>query len=105
MDELLFAAGDAQTLRERDYDGEHPDGAQRHVPVHRPGAAGSVFLPFEEDGGTLSVILSKAFFLVDDTAITDPTITPAARLNDRSDTAPAVSTPPPGRSHRHQAGR
>ncbi len=39
------------------------------------GAAGSVFLPFEDDGGTLSVILSKAFLLADDTAITDPTIT------------------------------
>ncbi len=38
-------------------------------------AAGSVFLPFEDDGGTLSVILSKAFLLADDTAITDPTIT------------------------------
>ncbi|MGW0593188.1 DUF4132 domain-containing protein [Streptosporangium sp. NPDC002607] len=38
-------------------------------------AAGSVFLPFEDDGGTLSVILSKAFLLANDTAITDPTIT------------------------------
>ncbi|WP_157594582.1 DUF4132 domain-containing protein [Streptosporangium amethystogenes] len=38
-------------------------------------AAGSVFLPFEDDGGTLSVILSKAYLLADDTAITDPTIT------------------------------
>ncbi|MFF3442813.1 DUF4132 domain-containing protein [Streptosporangium sp. NPDC002721] len=38
-------------------------------------AAGSEFLPFEDDGGTLSVILSKAYLLADDTAITDPTIT------------------------------
>ncbi|GII04911.1 DUF7737 domain-containing protein [Planobispora takensis] len=38
-------------------------------------AAGSVFLPFEDGGGTLSVILSKAYLLADDTAITDPTIT------------------------------
>ncbi|WP_433365170.1 DUF4132 domain-containing protein [Streptosporangium sp. CA-115845] len=37
--------------------------------------AGSVFLPFEENGGMLSVILSKAFLLADDTAITDPSIT------------------------------
>ncbi|MEU4508259.1 DUF4132 domain-containing protein [Nonomuraea wenchangensis] len=37
-------------------------------------AAGSVFLPFEDDGGTLSVVLSKAFLLADDTAITDPAI-------------------------------
>ncbi|MFI7614538.1 DUF4132 domain-containing protein [Nonomuraea terrae] len=34
-----------------------------------------VFLPFEEDGGLLSVILSKAFLLAADTAIDDPTIT------------------------------
>ncbi|NRQ33802.1 DUF4132 domain-containing protein [Nonomuraea sp. NN258] len=33
-----------------------------------------VFLPFEEDG-MLSVILSKAFLLADDTKITDPSIT------------------------------
>jgi hypothetical protein len=33
-----------------------------------------VFLPFEGDG-QLAVILSKAFLLADDTAITDPTIT------------------------------
>jgi len=34
-----------------------------------------VFLPFEEGGGRLSVIVSKAFLLADDTSITDPTIT------------------------------
>jgi len=34
-----------------------------------------VFLPFEEGGGKLSVIWSKAFLLAEDTAITDPTIT------------------------------
>ncbi|WP_051760405.1 DUF4132 domain-containing protein [Herbidospora cretacea] len=34
-----------------------------------------VFLPFEEDGGVLSVILSKAFLLAADAEITDPTIT------------------------------
>ncbi|MDP9865715.1 MULTISPECIES: DUF4132 domain-containing protein [Streptosporangium] len=44
------------------------------VPGHDRGT-GSVFLPFEEDGGMLSVILSKAFLLADDTAITDPSIT------------------------------
>ncbi|WP_424536338.1 DUF4132 domain-containing protein [Sphaerisporangium viridialbum] len=38
-------------------------------------AARTVFLPFEEDGGMLSVILSKAFLLANDTTITDPTIT------------------------------
>lgn len=34
-----------------------------------------VFLPFEEGGGKLSVIWSKAFMLAEDNAITDPTIT------------------------------
>jgi hypothetical protein len=34
----------------------------------------NIFLPFEGDKG-LSVILSKAFLLADDTHITDPTIT------------------------------
>jgi hypothetical protein len=38
-------------------------------------AAGRVFLPFEEDGGMLSVILSKAFLLADDLSLTDPSIT------------------------------
>lgn len=33
-----------------------------------------VFLPFEEDGGMLSVILSKAFLLADESKITDRTI-------------------------------
>ena len=37
------------------------------------GDGGAVFLPFEGDA-TLSVILSKAFLLADDAAITDPTI-------------------------------
>jgi len=37
------------------------------------GAANKVFLPFEGDK-TLSIILSKAFLLADDTHITDPTI-------------------------------
>ncbi len=36
--------------------------------------AKGVFLPFEGDG-QLAVILSKAFLLADDSAITDPTIT------------------------------
>ncbi|WP_235994322.1 DUF7737 domain-containing protein [Nonomuraea montanisoli] len=41
-----------------------------------PGGRGDhVFLPFEEDGGMLSVILSKALLLAADSAITDPTIT------------------------------
>jgi Domain of unknown function (DUF4132) len=37
-------------------------------------SSGELFLPFEGDS-TLALILSKAFLLADDTAITDPTIT------------------------------
>ncbi|NUS13923.1 MAG: DUF4132 domain-containing protein [Streptomyces sp.] len=45
------------------------------VPARRPSAAaGRVFLPFEEDGGVLAEVLSKAFLLADDAAITDPSI-------------------------------
>ncbi|MEU0402570.1 DUF4132 domain-containing protein [Streptomyces sp. NPDC006197] len=40
---------------------------------------GKVFLPFEEDGGLLSVILSKALLLAADDRITDPTITSQIR--------------------------
>jgi hypothetical protein len=42
---------------------------------HGPAGPGRVFLPFEEDGGMLAVVLSKAFLLADDAAITDPSIT------------------------------
>lgn len=41
-----------------------------------PGATSDhVFLPFEEEGGMLSVIVSKALLLAGDAAITDPSIT------------------------------
>ncbi|TKK83779.1 DUF4132 domain-containing protein [Herbidospora galbida] len=39
------------------------------------GGGDRVFLPFEEDGGMLSVVLSKAFLLAADAEITDPSIT------------------------------
>ena len=39
------------------------------------GSGDQVFLPFEEDGGMLSIILSKAFLLAADSTITDPSIT------------------------------
>jgi hypothetical protein len=42
-------------------------------------AAEKVFLPFDDDS-LLSLILSKAFMLADDTKITDPTITQQIRL-------------------------
>jgi hypothetical protein len=48
------------------------------LPLSAPGRVSEpygVFLPFEEDGGLLSVIISKAFLLADDASITDPTIT------------------------------
>ncbi|MGW0811175.1 DUF7737 domain-containing protein [Nonomuraea sp. NPDC002799] len=38
------------------------------------GPHSGLFLPFEEDG-RLALILSKAFLLANDTAITDPSIT------------------------------
>ena len=56
--------------------GEHPHGAQRRVPVHRPGPRPQglqVFLPFEGDQ-VLSLILSEAFLLAADEKITDRTI-------------------------------
>ncbi|WP_066364007.1 DUF4132 domain-containing protein [Herbidospora mongoliensis] len=39
------------------------------------GGGDRVFLPFEEEGGMLSIVLSKAFLLAADTGITDPSIT------------------------------
>ncbi|MFD1543843.1 DUF7737 domain-containing protein [Nonomuraea guangzhouensis] len=44
------------------------------------GSGDQVFLPFEEDGGMLSIILSKAFLLAADTTITDPSITRQVHL-------------------------
>jgi hypothetical protein len=44
------------------------------VPKQTVAGGERVFLPFEGDG-TLSIVLSKAFLLADDTKITDPTIT------------------------------
>ena len=43
------------------------------VQDHSAGPASKLFLPFEGDT-TLSLILSKAFLLAEDTKITDPTI-------------------------------
>jgi hypothetical protein len=51
-----------------------PNDAYLCIVTARDVTAERVFLPFEEDGGLLSVIVSKAFLLADDTAITDPTI-------------------------------
>ncbi|WP_406303361.1 DUF4132 domain-containing protein [Streptomyces sp. NBC_00885] len=59
-----------------------PDDAYLRIPVDRSaaGAGGErLFLPFEEDGGLLSLILSTAFVLADDARITDRTITAQLR--------------------------
>jgi hypothetical protein len=52
-----------------------PNDAYLCIVTARDVAAERVFLPFEEDGGLLSVIISKAFLLADDASITDPSIT------------------------------
>ncbi|MEU7862972.1 hypothetical protein [Nonomuraea sp. NPDC049141] len=44
------------------------------------GAADQIFLPFEEEGGMLSIILSKAFLPAADTRVTDESITRRIRL-------------------------
>jgi Domain of unknown function (DUF4132) len=54
-----------------------PGGASLCITPATGPAAGSdtAFLPFEEDGGMLAVVLSTAFLLADDTSITDPSLT------------------------------
>ncbi|MFH8725298.1 DUF4132 domain-containing protein [Streptomyces termitum] len=64
--------GSGNVLRE-------PSDAYLCVVVDRSREAGKVFLPFEEDGGMLSVILSKAFLLAADDRITDASITAQLR--------------------------
>ncbi|WP_271221559.1 DUF4132 domain-containing protein [Streptosporangium carneum] len=77
-DRFLRVRGDLRTYRIHLGSGnilmEPNDAYLCIVPGHDRETA-SVFLPFEEDGGMLSVILSKAFLLADDTSITDPSIT------------------------------
>ena len=51
-----------------------PDDQYLCIVAARDGRAGKLFLPFDDDP-VLSVILSKAFLLADDTKITDPSIT------------------------------
>lgn len=50
------------------------------VPARRTDITEKLFLPFEEDGGRLSLIISKAFLLADDKNITDSTILRQLRL-------------------------
>ncbi|WP_426404105.1 DUF4132 domain-containing protein [Streptomyces sp. R-07] len=56
-----------------------PDDTYLCVVEDRVRDRGTVFLPFEEDGGLLSVILSKALLLAADDRITDATITARIR--------------------------
>ncbi|MER5418231.1 DUF4132 domain-containing protein [Streptosporangium roseum] len=77
-DRFLRVRGDRRTYRIHLGSGNilmEPNDAYLCIVPGNDRAAASVFLPFEEDGGMLSVILSKAFLLADDTAITDPSIT------------------------------
>lgn len=77
---FLRVRGDLRTYRIHLGSGNvlmEPDDSYLCIVTARGGTAatGRVFLPFEEDGGMLAVVLSKAFLLADDRAITDPTIT------------------------------
>jgi hypothetical protein len=77
-DRFLRVRGDLRTYRIHLGSGNvlmEPDDAYLCIVPGRDRAAQRVFLPFEADGGMLSLILSKAFLLADDTAITDPSIT------------------------------
>ncbi|MGW8765675.1 DUF4132 domain-containing protein [Streptomyces sp. NPDC055815] len=56
-----------------------PDDSYLCIVTDRSRDRGKVFLPFEEDGGLLSVILSKALLLAADDRITDATITAQIR--------------------------
>ncbi|MEU9863810.1 DUF4132 domain-containing protein [Streptomyces sp. NPDC047971] len=57
-----------------------PEDALLHIePGRSPQAPERVFLPYEEEGGTLSVILSKAFLLAADAEITDRAISSRIR--------------------------
>ncbi|WP_336213739.1 DUF4132 domain-containing protein [Nonomuraea sp. LPB2021202275-12-8] len=76
-DRFLRVRGDLRTYKIHLGSGNilmEPNDAYLCVVPGGPGP-GHVFLPFEEDGGMLSLILSKAFLLAADTAITDPSIT------------------------------
>ncbi|GAA3441337.1 DUF4132 domain-containing protein [Planomonospora venezuelensis] len=77
-DRFLRVRGDLRTYRIHLGSGNilmEPNDAYLCIVPGHDRAAAPVFLPFEEDGGMLSVILSKAFLLAGDTAITDPSIT------------------------------
>ncbi|MBO3747472.1 DUF4132 domain-containing protein [Streptosporangiaceae bacterium NEAU-GS5] len=77
-DRFLRVRGDLRTYKIHLGSGNilmEPNDAYLCIVAGADRAGHNVFLPFEEDGGMLSIILSKAFLLANDTAITDPTIT------------------------------
>jgi Domain of unknown function (DUF4132) len=73
---FLEVRGDLRTYRIHLGSGNilmSPDDQYLCIVAARDGRAGKLFLPFDDDP-ILSVILSKAFLLADDTKITDPAI-------------------------------
>jgi hypothetical protein len=77
-DRFLRVRGDLRTYKIHLGSGNvlmEPNDAYLCIVTSRDVAAERVFLPFEEDGGLLSVIISKAFLLAADASIADPTIT------------------------------
>jgi len=87
-DRFLRVRGDLRTYKIHLGSGNilmEPDDAHLCIVPSADRDARQVFLPFEEDGGMLSIILSKAFLLADDTSITDPSITWQLRNRGRHD--------------------
>lgn len=77
-DRFLRVRGDLRTYKIHLGSGNilmEPNDAYLCIVTSRDTTAERVFLPFEEDGGLLSVIISKAFLLAADSAITDASIT------------------------------
>ncbi|MFC4119025.1 DUF4132 domain-containing protein [Nonomuraea zeae] len=80
-DRFLRVRGDLRTYKIHLGSGNilmEPNDAYLCIVPH--GSGDQVFLPFEENGGLLSVILSKAFLLAADTRITDASITHQLRV-------------------------
>jgi hypothetical protein len=77
-DRFLRVRGDLRTYKVHLGSGNilmEPNDAYLCIVTSRDTTAERVFLPFEDDDGLLSVIVSKAFLLAADATITDPTIT------------------------------
>jgi hypothetical protein len=77
-DRFLRVRGDLRTYKIHLGSGNilmEPNDAYLCIVTSRDVTEERVFLPFEEDGGLLSVIISKAFLLAADASIEDPTIT------------------------------